>query len=180
MSAGAGRETRGCATFEGNVGASEGVARGVGPLGTHRSREGNGTMSVAGSDDMCIALRKMAITSCWTAVGRGRSRPIRKNVIGHAIPVRILGEQIRERNGFVGVRSALALVHQKAREHGFGIFLDPLLEERGDLLAEIGGVAEAREFEALKRVARSGKQEFPRELGFMNGHGDLLRMIQEE
>jgi hypothetical protein len=135
-------------------------------------------MRVPGSGDMCIALRKMAITSCWTAVGRGRSRPIRKNIIGH--PVSILRKQIHQRRGLVGVRSALALVHQQAREHGLGVFLDPLLKERGNLLAEIGGVAETREFEALKRVARGGKQELPRELGFMNGHGDLLKMIQEE
>ena len=150
----------------------------MGPLGTHRSREGNGRMSVLGSGDVCIALRKMAITSCWTAVGRGRSRPIRKNIIGHTVPV--LGKQIREGGGFVGVRSALALVHQQAREHGFGIFLDPLLEERGDLLAEIGGMAEAGEFKTLERGTGSGEQKLPRELGLVNGHGDLLRMIYEE
>jgi hypothetical protein len=178
MSAGARGETRGCETLEGNVGTSEGFARRVGPPGTLPSSEGKGTVSVAGSGDVCLALRKMAITSCWTAVGRGRSRPIRKNIIGHSIC--FLGKQIRESCGFVGVRSALALVHQQAREHGFGIFLDPLLEERGDLLTEIGGMAKAREFEALKRVARSGKQELPGQLGFVNGHGDLLRMIQEE
>jgi hypothetical protein len=135
-------------------------------------------MSVLGSGDVYIALRKMAITSCWAAVGRGRSRPIRKNIIGHASS--IPGQQIRESGSFVGVRSALALVHQQAREHGFGIFLDPLLKERGDLLAEISSMAEAGELKALKRVARSGEQKLPRELGLVNGHGDLLRMIYEE
>lgn len=178
MSAGSRRGTRGCATFEGNVGASEGFARREAPLGTHRSREGNGTIGVVGSGDMCIALREMAITSCWAAVGRGRSRPIRKNIIRHAIPV--FGKQIRKRRGFVGVGSAFALIHQQAREHGFGILLNPFLEERGDLLPEIGGMTEAGQFKALERVARSGEQKLPRKLGLMNGHGNLLRMIQEE
>jgi hypothetical protein len=169
MIAGMRRETRGCATFEGNAGASEVATRRVGPLGTHRSREGDGRMSVLDSGDVYIALRKMVITSCWAAIGRGRSRPIRKNIIGHAISV--LGKQTLKCHGFVGVGSALALVHQQAREHGFGIFLDPLLEERGDLLAEISSMAEAGEFKALERAARGREQKLPRQLGLVSGHG---------
>jgi len=180
MSAGARRETRRCATFEGNVGASEEFARRVGPLGTLRSLEGNGSMRVPGSGDIGIALRKMAMASCWAAVGRGRSRPIRKNVIGHAIPICILGEQIRERCGFVGVRRAFALIHQQARKHGFGVLLDPFFEKCRNFFAEIGGMSKAGEFKALERGARSGKQKLPRKLGLMNGHGDLLKMIPEE
>jgi hypothetical protein len=134
-------------------------------------------MSVPSSGDVWIALRKMAITSSWAAIGRGRSRPIRKKVIGRAVPV--LGKQIRKRRVLAYARSAFPLVHQQAREHGFGVFLDPLLEERHDLLAEIGGMTEPGEFKALERGARGGEQKLPRELG-MNGHGDLLKMIPEE
>lgn len=169
MSAGVSRETRRCGTFEGNVGASEGFARRDASLGTLRSREGHGRTGVPETGDLSIALQKMAVTSGWAAVGRGRSRAIRKNVIGHASP--IPREQIREGRSIVGVRSALALVHEQAREHGLGIFLDPLLEERRNFLAEISGMAQAGEFKALERVAGSGEKKLPGELGFMNGHG---------
>lgn len=46
---------------------------------------------------------------------------------------------------------ALQLFHQPARQHGGGILLHPKIEKRGDLLAEIGGMAETREFIALER-----------------------------
>jgi hypothetical protein len=178
MMAEAKRETRECEPFKANFEANAGFARRAAPLETHRSREGNSAMSVPSSGDVWIALRKMAITSSWAAVGRGRSRPIRKKVIGRAVSVP--GKQIRKRRVLVRARSAFPLVHQQAREHGFGVFLDPLLEERHDLFAEIGGMTEAGEFKALERGARSGEQKLPRKLGLMNGHGDLLRMIQEE
>jgi hypothetical protein len=135
-------------------------------------------MCVPSSGDVWIALRKMAITSCWAAVDRGRSRPVRKDVIGHAVP--IPGQQIRKRRGFVCLESAFALIHQQTRKHGFGVLLDPLFEECRNFLAEIGGMAKAGEFKALERGARSGKQKLPRKLGRRNGHGDLLNMIPEE
>jgi len=51
---------------------------------------------------------------------------------------------------------------------------EPLVEQRADLLPEIGGMAEAREFIALQRGARSGEKELPRRLGFLAMHTVLL------
>jgi hypothetical protein len=75
---------------------------------------------------------------------------------------------------------AFALLHQPAGKHGGGFFGEPLVEQGGDLLAEIGGVTETREFVALQGVARSGEQEFPGWLGVLrgrSGHGPLQRFL---
>lgn len=111
--------------------------------------------------------RKIVITSRWAAICERRYGPLREIVIGRAHAV-IARRPVRG-NGVVRDRRALALLHQPAREHGGGVLLDPLIEQRANLPAEIGGVAEARKLVALQRGARSGEQEFPRGLRFMNG-----------
>ena len=45
-------------------------------------------------------------------------------------------------------------------------FSHPKIEKRANLLAEIGSMAETREFITLQRVARSGEKKLPRRLGF--------------
>jgi hypothetical protein len=68
------------------------------------------------------------------------------------------------------------LLHQPASQHGGRIFLDPKIEKRADLLAEIGGMAKAREFIALQRVSRSREKELPRGLGLVVVHVRLLEL----
>jgi hypothetical protein len=68
------------------------------------------------------------------------------------------------------------MVYEQAGQRGSGIFSEPLIEQGGDLLAEIGGVTKTRKFVALERVARSSEQEFPGWLGIFrgrSGHGPL-------
>jgi hypothetical protein len=96
---------------------------------------------------------------------------IRQNIIGHGMDVRGNGLGIRKR--LSGRGGTLALFDQPASEHGGGIFLQPLIEEFADLLAEIGGVAEAGEFVGLQGVVRGGEKKFPGSLGVKLGHRSL-------
>lgn len=96
---------------------------------------------------------------------------VRQNIIGHdatgrgsllGIPSRVSGEG-----------GAFTVFDQPASEHGGRVLLEPLIEEIADLLAQIGGVAEAGEFVGLKGAARSGEKEFPGSLGVKLGHRSL-------
>jgi hypothetical protein len=117
--------------------------------------------------------RKIAFTSRWPAVCGRRDRPIRKEIIGHGMSA--LQRRIAGRNGLQHLRRTLALLHQPAREHRASILFKPLIEKRADLLAEIGGMVETREFVALQRSARSREKELPRWLGLVAGHAGLLK-----
>jgi hypothetical protein len=75
---------------------------------------------------------------------------------------------------FGSSRRQLALVNQPSGHGGRGIFLEPLVHQRADLLAKVGGMAEAREFVALQAVTRSSQQKLPRGLGAVAGHEGLL------
>jgi hypothetical protein len=86
----------------------------------------------------------------------------------------ILGERFKGRGVFGHVLGAFPLLHEPTGQHGGGIFLNPKIEKGADLLAEIGGMAEPREFVALERVSRCGEQELPRRLGFVMVHAGLL------
>jgi hypothetical protein len=52
-------------------------------------------------------------------------------------------QPVRRSRSFRNKNGAFALFHEPAREHGGSVFLQPLIEEGADLLAEIGGVAKA-------------------------------------
>jgi hypothetical protein len=65
------------------------------------------------------------------------------------------------------------MTNADASDHGVGILVDPLIEERIDFLAEIGGVSEARKLVTVQSVAGSGEEKFPRWLGAARGHGAL-------
>lgn len=65
-----------------------------------------------------------------------------------------------------------ALLQQPARQHGGGIFLEPGIEQLGDFLSEIGGVAEPRKLVTLQRVPRRREKELPGWLGSVI-QGDL-------
>jgi hypothetical protein len=116
--------------------------------------------------------REIAITSRWAAVCGRRDRPIRKKIIGHGVFA--LQRRIAGGSGLQHLRRTLALLHQPAREHGASILFKPLIEKCADLLAEIGGMVETREFVALQRSARSREKELPRRLGLVTGHASLL------
>src|SRR5260370_32017988 len=111
-----------------------------------------------------IEHRKIDFTSRKASVCGRRDRPIRKNIIGHGmsvLPWRFSGGTVFRRllRPFP--------FHQPARQHGGGIFLHPQIEKRSNLLAKIGGMAEAREFITLQRVTRSREKELPRRLGLV-------------
>jgi hypothetical protein len=74
---------------------------------------------------------------------------------------------------FPAVQGAL-LFDQPVREHGRRVLLHPLVKKHRDFLAEIGGMAETREFIALERGSRSRAKELPRGLGLGKGHIGLL------
>ena len=126
-----------------------------------------------------IALPEMTFTSCGAANYIKRRGSIRKNIIGHAtgnaggrgMPVRL--KQFLAR----GVRGVawrpLALLDEPPREHGASVLFHPLIEQRANLLAEIGGMAETRKLIALQRIARCREKELPRRLGVGTRHVGL-------
>ncbi len=83
------------------------------------------------------------------------------------------GGRLRGRLGLGGANAAFALLDEPAGDHGVGVFVEVLVEEGRDLLAEIGGVAEAGEFVGSEGVAGSGEEELPRRLGAVVGHDSL-------
>ena len=101
---------------------------------------------------------------------------IRQKIIGHRMAVggkRFGCGLVRRGLGFRSANGAFALLDEPAGDHGVGVFVEPLVEEGRDLLAEIGRVAEAREFVALQRVAGSGEKKLPGRLSAIGGHGAL-------
>lgn len=102
---------------------------------------------------------------------------IRQKIIGHRMAVcgRLGGGCVHGVLRFRGKNGALALLNEPAGDHGVGVFVEPLVEQGRNLLAEIGRVAEAGEFVALERVAGSGKKKLPGRLGAIGGHGALRR-----
>jgi ribosomal protein S14 len=117
--------------------------------------------------------RKIGITSRRAAICGKKTSTVRKNIIGHSR--RAFRRSLAGGDSLLGLRRALTVLHQSAGKHGRSILLEPLVEKRGDLLAEIGGMAEARELIALQRSARSREKEFPRGLGLLAVHAALLR-----
>jgi hypothetical protein len=117
-----------------------------------------------------LRTRKRAIAPLpWAMHGR-RTRTIRKNVIGHDMPV--FGARVGRRF-HLARRQSFGVLHQPAGEHRSGILLEPAIEQLGDLLPKICGMAQAREFVALQRVARGREQELPGRLGFVMGQRGL-------
>jgi hypothetical protein len=88
---------------------------------------------------------------------RGLSRVFGQKIIGRSA---ILGNRRFGNPGAVGNRSGmLTLIDEVAREQRGRVFLEPLIEQRRNLFAEIGGVPETGKLIGLERVARSGKQK---------------------
>lgn len=123
--------------------------------------------------DTSIRNPKIGCTSCGTAIDSGRPGSIRKNIIGHRMTVR--RKYFFGWSGFQRPGRPFALLNQQARKHGTGVFFDPLVKQRANFLAEIGGVAETREFVALQRISRSREKKLPRGLRLGTGHLRLLK-----
>jgi hypothetical protein len=167
------RRARGCAVLGASTGARDWQPRGCVDRSTRLGKRVGGTLSGKIGGELWIALLKIAFTSSGAPICGRRDRPIRKKIIGHAMPV--LQRRTGDIRGFWRVRRALPLLHQPAREHGRGVLLNPLIEKGADLLAEIGGMTETREFIALQRDARSREKELPRGLGLGTDHVGLLK-----
>ena len=116
--------------------------------------------------------QKIASTSRRTSIGGGRDRSIRKKIIGHGMS--IFGKSIYARDVRLGRLRVFPVLHQPAGQHSRRVLLHPQVKKSANFLAEIGGVAEPREFIALKRVSRSGQKKLPRRLSFGVIHKGLL------
>ena len=158
-----------CEAFSGNVGEREWKPAAHTMLGTLPELNGRHLVSARAGGKLEIERRKIAFNSSSASVCGRRDGPIRKKIIGHGMS--IFRERFRSESIFRRLLRTLPLFHQPARQHGRGIFLDPKIEKGADLLAEIGGMTETREFITLQRVARSGEKKLPRRLGFAVVHG---------
>ena len=159
-------------------------------LGTPPRRIARSVICEGCSGEASLKNSRISCTSQGTSdFGRGR-RSIRKNIIGHAMRpgawrrtghglsrgVAVRGKQALAQGVLGSARRPFALLDQPAREHGAGVFFHPLIEQRADLLAEIGGMGKTRKFVALERIPRSREKKLPRRLGWGTGHDSLLRI----
>lgn len=142
------------------------------PLGTPLGRIARSVIRDGVGGEASLKNPKINCTSCATSNFSLWGRSIRKNIIGHGMCPR------RER--FIGLRrfrslaKPLRVIDQQARQHRARTLLDPLVNEYANLLAEIGGMCEARKLVALKRITRSREKKLPRRLGWGTGHVSLL------
>jgi hypothetical protein len=106
------------------------------------------------------------------------SRGFGQKIIGRSA---ILGNRCFPNPGIAASRDGmLALIDQVAREQRDRVFLEPLIEQRCNLFAEIGGMPETGKLAGLKRVARSGKRKLPGSLGVEFRHKNLRGPGQRE
>jgi len=73
----------------------------------------------------------------------------------------------RQRGGLQG----FMVIEHPAGEHRFGSFLDPLIDQSGNFLAEIRGVIQSGQLKTLQRGARGRLQIVERGSGPRDGHG---------
>jgi len=109
----------------------------------------------------------------------GWNEPIHQKVIGRTTSVggsSFVGERLLGRRG----HGELALLHEPASEIRGGIFLEPLVEQGSDFLAQIRGVTETGQFIGLKRITGSREQEFPGGLGAGLRHDNLQKVAKQE
>lgn len=178
-----GVEKRAAASDRGAPGRSAWLRAGltlrVRPTGTPPRRIARCAIRGGGGGEASVKDSKISCTSCGTSDFNRWRRSIRKNIIGHGLRrrtwhgtlrrsgrgVAVRGKQPFARSVFGKAGRPFALFDQPAREHGAGVLFHPLIEQSANLLAEIGGMTETREFVALERVARSREKKLPRRLG---------------
>jgi hypothetical protein len=105
--------------------------------------------------------QKLSTCGPWTVL---RARRIREKVIGRTRTIFARSVWCR--------RHSLAplMLHEPSGDHCRSKLLHPLIQDGAGLLSEIGRVSEARKLVTLQRIARSGKQEFPRGTDVVSGH----------
>lgn len=157
-----------------------------GPRGSQGIRHIRGSFAstpfrAADERDALDKIRKIRATTTLTGARSSAAVPgsvwaddaIRQKIMGRSMAVAWScgrsGDGLRV--GLRGADAALALLDEPAGDHGVGVLVEPLIEEGRDLLAEIGGVAKAREFVRLQGVAGSGEKELPGRLGGLAVHG---------
>ena len=124
----------------------------------------------------CCSPRRASERSVVATRNVWANESIRQKIIGHRMAVggnRPGNYLLRRSLDVGGAHVAFAQLEEHTSDHGVGIFVDPLIEERIDFLAQIGGVTQARKFVTVQGVARSGEEEFPRRLGAAGSHGAL-------
>ena len=104
------------------------------------------------------------ILRCRARTAR-RAHRIREKIIGRTRGIFALWFVRRGRRDL-----APFLFQKPSGHHCRSKLLHPLVQDRAGLLSQIGCKSESREFVALKRIARSRQQEFPRRTGVVSGH----------
>jgi len=167
-------------THEGLVRSQSGGERDVkadcsGAPSTLQHRGQSGGHKVHFSPELTSAAGDFVSSLGWTAICGRRPWPLRKNIIGHGM-VPVFRGRLASGCALRHVRAALPLLNQPPRQQGHCSFVHPLIEQRRDLLSEIGGLTEPGELKALQRRARGREQEVPRWLGARRDQGSLLRV----
>jgi hypothetical protein len=133
-------------------------------LGSAAKQRLGGTFSARASSK----LQHPCKTSGRAAVYGLRSGSIRKKIIGRGMRAIAAGVAFGKHVRRPG--RTISLLQEQARQHGSGVFFHPLIKQGGNLLAEIGGMREARQLKTLQGVPRSGEKELPGRLGRTGGH----------
>jgi len=134
------------------------------PLGSKAKLGIRGTFS----PNTVKILQKASKTLGWAAIFGLRSGSVRKKIIGHRM--RPIAPRWGARKHVRCPCGAFPLLEKPAGKHSGGIFLQPLVDQRGNFLAEIRGVSQSRKFKTLEGVARSREKELPRRLSRAAGH----------
>ena len=160
--------TRELAALAKSVAARDFDAPGVAPRSTRLGNEARQSVGGIFSSTTAHKLQKTYKSSGRAAVYGLRWRSIRKKIIGHGM--RSVAPGLGFGKWFRSARRPITLLQKQARQHGGGVFFQPLVQKGGDFLAEIGGVRQARQFKALQGIARGREKEFPGWLGLAGGH----------
>jgi len=160
--------TRELAALAKSVAARDFDAPGVAPRSTRLGNEARQSVGGIFSSTTAHKLQKTYKSSGRAAVYGLRGRSIRKKIIGHGM--RSVAPGLGFGKWFRSARRPLALLQKQARQHGRGVLFQPLIQKGGDLLAEIGGMRQARQFKALQGIARGREKELPGWLGLAGGH----------
>ena len=129
------------------------------------ARLGSGGIFIA---QTAIRLQRQIKTSISDAVCGLWSGSIRKKIIGRGM--RSVLARIAGGKSFRSARGTFALFEKPARQHGGGVLLHPLVNQRGNLFPEIGSVSQTRKFVGLQGVFGSRKKELPGGLRGAYGH----------
>ncbi len=152
----------------------------VAARGTPRRRLGDSRLLAVSGPQTRLPACVLGCGSRATAKFGWRARSIREKIIGHSMRglascfagsrSLVVGRRLLARR--VSRGGMLALLHQPARQHGGGVFLQPGIQQLSDLFAEIGRVTQAGKLITLQGIARGRQQELPRRLSFVI-QGDL-------